>query len=83
MLTDIVRRSGGQERSVVNVFVSDLEQHVWGFRDTGLVCTDTSYVTHSQDKDGWEIGGIFALISPLHYNQTSPSSHKEELRQEE
>ena len=36
--------------------------HVFRFRATWVVFTDTSYVTHSKDKDGWEIGGIFALI---------------------
>ena len=45
--------------------------HVAGFRDTGRVCTDTSYVTHSRDKDGWESAGIFALISQPHHLQTS------------
>ncbi len=42
------------------------------FRATWVVFTDTSYVTHSKDKDGWEIGGIFALIfsSSLYYNTT-------------
>ena len=60
--------------TVVNVFVSPViltwGSHVFRFRATWFVFTDTSYVTHSKDKDGWEIGGIFALIfsSSLYYN---------------
>ena len=60
--------------TAVNVFVSPViltwGGHVSRFRATWLVFTDTSYVTHSKDKDGWEIGGIFALIfsSSLYYN---------------
>ena len=60
--------------TVVNVFVSPViltwGVHVSRFRATWVVFTDTSYVTHSKDKDGWEIGGIFALIfsSSLYYN---------------
>ena len=60
--------------TAVNVFVSPViltwGGHVSRFRATWLVFTDTSYVTHSKDKDGWEIGGIFALIfsTSLYYN---------------
>ena len=60
--------------TVVNVFVSPViltwGSHVFRFRATWFVFTDTSYVTHSKDKDGWEIGGIFALIfsSSLYHN---------------
>ena len=64
----------GRIMTVVNVFVSPViltwGSHVFRFRATWFVFTDTSYVTHSKDKDGWEIGGIFALIfsSSLYHN---------------
>ena len=51
--------------------------HVSGFRDTGLVCTDTSSVTHSKDQDGWEIGCDICSYSLLFIISSSGQcSHK-------